>query len=96
MIMCGLKEFKTGNVKFVPESAQLLQFRYWWSVGFNLKGLIVVQDFSYLRHRLERHRLTLKNKREKDNSQQQDNNLHCLSLLPCNTGNYGYGTIRMT
>lgn len=49
--------------KFVPESAQLLQFRHWGSVGFNLKGLVVVQNFFYLGHRLERHCLTLKKKK---------------------------------
>lgn len=48
--------------KFVPKSAQLLQFRHWGSIGFNFKGLVVVQNFLYLGHRLERYRLTLKNK----------------------------------
>lgn len=67
--------------KFVPESAQLLQFRHWGSVGFNMKGLVVVQNFLYLGQSLERHRLALKKKKKPSERQHstQDNNLHCLS-----------------
>lgn len=67
--------------KFVPEFAQLLQFRHWGSVGFNLKGLVVVQNFLYLGHRLERHRLTLGKKNTGRQHSTQDNNPHCLSFV---------------
>lgn len=71
----GLKELHVSTRlcvnKLVPESAQLLQFRYWGSVGFDLKRLVMVQDFIYLGHGQERHRLTLKR-----NTQQRDNIQH--------------------
>lgn len=48
----------------VPKSAQLLQFRYWGSVGFHFQWMILVQHLLYPGNRLERHRLTLKWERQ--------------------------------
>lgn len=66
----------------VPKSVEPVQFRHRGSIGFNVKGLVVVKDFLWPWHSLERHSLTLKTQQRDiiKHKQTQDNILHCLSL----------------